>query len=398
MWNKQPFQIQVLTNLDCNLRCTYCYENKTKGKNNVELINKFITSRINEFNDTENDKEDRAIVLDLVGGETLMYPKMLDEILTHAKSVLESLNLTNEIVPSISTNGTLIANNKDVQDFILKWRPYLGLSIDGTKEIHDACRIDVNGKGSYDDAIAGLRWCQANLCPKTFGVKATYCHETIEKYSEGVINLIKLGFLEISANVVFEEIWTIEKDSLVVFREMTKVADYILDNGLQDKVHIHQLNNSEMDMHFYKPRTGPKTQNFCGSCSHMRCIGFDGLVYGCNRFCTMKDPIEIGHLEGEEVIITNEKLIEEVINQFDDYPEECKKCEFGHSCFSCSAIPYEQENINIKEYLAEKRQCGFTHAVVAARLYFKNKLLGLEALEKARADFSKTQMNELEVK
>ena len=30
----------------------------------------------------------------------------------------------------------------------------LGITIDGPKEIHDACRIDLNGNGSFEKAIA----------------------------------------------------------------------------------------------------------------------------------------------------------------------------------------------------------------------------------------------------
>lgn len=368
MENKLPLSIQVLTNLNCNLACTYCYENKGRGANDVYDIVKFIEAR---YSVADIEGTDREVILELIGGESLLYPDMLDVICTYAKEIHEQHNVRGSLTISLSTNGTLIANNDEVQEFLLKWRPYLGFSIDGTKEIHDACRIDNEGKGSYNAAVAGLKWAQQNLCPRRLGVKATYTHETILKWAGGVINLIKLGFTEIAANVVFEEDWTPE-DGVAVFGQMKRVVDYLFDNDLQDKVNIFQINNKGLEMRDYGKFSTPKTQNHCGTCTHMQCIGFDGLVYGCNRFCTMKDPIPIGHLLADGVVIDRPDFCDEVARQYELWPEECKECPYGEQCPSCSALPYEQDGP--AEFFARKSQCGFTHAMVAARLYFKMKL------------------------
>ena len=164
---------------------------------------------------------------------------------------------------------------------------------------------------------------------------------------------------------------------MTVADQMIRVVDYLFDNGLEDKVHIFQINHGEMNMLRYNPESGPKTTNHCGTCTHMRCLGFDGKVYGCNRFCTMKEPIPIGYTDNKGIKITNPILCEEVAKQYDVWPEECKKCEYGQQCPSCSAIPYEQDGP--EAFFARKPQCGFTHAMVAARLYFQNRLLEKEA-------------------
>jgi sulfatase maturation enzyme AslB (radical SAM superfamily) len=33
----------------------------------------------------------------------------------------------------------------------------MGISIDGNKQLHDTCRVDINGNGSYDIAIASVK-------------------------------------------------------------------------------------------------------------------------------------------------------------------------------------------------------------------------------------------------
>ena len=371
MNNQMPLQIQILTNLDCNLRCTYCYENKDRGANNFESMRNFINARYKE-NIPQN--ADRDVVIDFIGGETLMYPLMLDRLcgFTHCLHYMHHNNKGN-LTFNISTNGTLI-ERQDVKDFLLKWKNHLslGFSIDGTKEIHDDCRIDTQGKGSYDRAVAGYEWAKKNLCSHRIGVKATYCHKTIDRYAEGVINLIKLGFTNIAANVIFEETWT-KEESPAIASQLNAVTDYLFENGLEEKVHLFQINHEDLDMRHYKAESGRKDQNHCGTCTHMLCLGFDNKLYGCNRFCTMKNPIPIGDLTDSTIKITNKQFIKEVSEQYLLWPRECKECPYETQCASCSAIPYETENV--REYINAKTQCGFTHAVVAARLYFKYRLL-----------------------
>ena len=380
-----PLQIQILTNLDCNLRCTYCYENKDRGANDYTAMTDFIYARYEEnFSDllTYGDEINRDVVIDFIGGETLMYPEMLDELCLYAHWLHYSRFYSKgNLTFNISTNGTLI-ERLAVRDFLLKWKNHisLGFSIDGTKEIHDDCRIDTQGNGSYDRAVAGYEWAKKNLCPNRIGVKATYCHKTIDRYAEGVINLIKLGFTNIAANVIFEETWT-KEEAPAIASQLNTVTDYIFDNGLEEKVHLFQINHADLDMRHYKAESGTKNQNHCGTCTHMMCLGFDNKLYGCNRFCTMKKPIPIGELTDGTIKITNQQFIEEVKEQYKLWSQECKKCPYETQCASCSAIPYETENV--REYISAKTQCGFTHAVVAARLYFKYRLLQKEEKDNA---------------
>lgn len=376
MQTQLPLSIQILTNLNCNLACTYCYECKGRGANDVETIKRFIKERY-ESNDMHDTK--REVILEFIGGESLLYPDMLDEVCTYASQLHWKRNCTGPLTISISTNGTLIAEDKKVQDFLLKWRPWLGFSIDGTKDIHDDCRIDRDGNPTYDHAVAGWEWAKEHLCPKRMGVKATYCHKTIDRWAQGIINLIELGFTDIAANVVFEEEWTLE-EALPIAQQMCKVVDYLFKHQLEDTVSIFQINQKELDMRHYKAQSGPKGQNHCGTCTHMLCLGFDGLLYGCNRFCTMPNPIPIGHMDGDKIVIDREDFCAEVARQYELWPDECKQCPYGQQCPSCSAIPYEQDGP--EAFFARKPQCGFTHAMVAARLYFKMKLLERDAAKK----------------
>jgi sulfatase maturation enzyme AslB (radical SAM superfamily) len=378
---------QVLTNLNCNLACTYCYENKGQSANNIRDIKEYLSALYERDFGAQDADRTRQVIIELIGGETLMYPEMLDELSSYALELEKQYKIATPFMVSISTNGTLITR-PDVEAFLKKWaeRISLGFSIDGTQETHDACRIDAEGRGSYDRALEGLETARKIICPMRIGVKATYTHQTIDRWAEGVINLIALGFSSISANVVFEEVWILD-DGISIANQMCAVVDHLFEHKMQDKVHIFQINNEGLDMTAYGDSFWKKDQNHCGTCTHMRCLGFDRQIYGCNRFCTMKNPIPIGVLKDTGIEITNQALIDEVQEQYKAWPDECRNCDYGGQCPSCSAIPYEQDGT--EAFFARKGQCGFTHAIVLARLYFREKIKKLER-RSATNDISST--------
>lgn len=357
---------QVLTNMDCNLRCKYCYEHtKNRGKNNPDAVKKYLsTVLLNE--EVQNDIEN--ITIEFIGGESLLYPKELAEYIElilmlcskHCHSKLPFIQ--------ISTNGTLFGR-EDVRDFLVTYGKYisLGISLDGIKECHDLNRIDVYGRGSYDYIINHLAFVKSIIPPCRLSVKATFNHDTIKFYKDSIFHLISLGFTRIMANTVFEEVWT-DSDYELIFNDLKDVADYLVDNGLEDKVIISQVNSNGSN---YKqlPIGLPKETNHCGSCEHMCCLGMDNKIYGCQRFATgFSHPIgfmdEVGN-----VSIENIDIISEVQSQYMTYPEECKQCPFITLCSNCAFLPYEF-GISSKEWLAQKRQCGYTKAVAYAHCYF----------------------------
>ena len=269
--------------------------------------------------------------------------------------------------------------NEKVRNLILKYRDRfsIGISIDGIKENHDTCRIYKDGRGSYDDAVAYLPWLLDNVDKRQLGVKATFTLDTFEKYyADSMIHIHKLGFDELAGNIVFEEIISKDK-SHIIFKELKKVIDYILDNELENKVSIMQLGDLTR-IRNYSPSpiegTGEDpNRNWCGTCVHMACLGMDGKIYGCNRFCTMDKPgMELATFTNETVEIVNPELLNTVTSFKRSWKGECDTCFLKAECPTCVAAIFEAPDKD--QYVAEKRQCGWTHGLVMARLYFKSKL------------------------
>lgn len=364
----KSFSMQILTNLSCNLACDYCYEKKRNQVNSTASAKRFI----NHMFSMNQDKE--LCELEFIGGESFLCVGLMNELTDYARLFGKKLMVL------VSTNGTLLGN-ADVRSYIEKNKDALniGVSLDGAKEVHNAHRRHKNGKGSYDDIVPHLDFLFQTLGRNRVGAKATFTKETFSNhYYQSILHLIGLGFRDISANIIYEE----QVDpafGLAVARVMMQVADYLLFSGLYRTIRLRQL-NPDLDFirgynsKLFKPKDGDR--NFCGSCQEMTCIGFDDLVYGCNRFCTMgKEGMNIGRMENGKLVLTNPDLKQSVIEQYKHRPPECRECLLKMECPGCAAIPYEQ---GYEEYLAGKPMCGWAYGVSLARFYMCVQLAKME--------------------
>ena len=138
--DKKPVVVWNITQR-CNLKCVHCYAH----------------AKDMAFKDELTTEEGKAVIDDLAafgspvilfsGGEPLMR-KDLPELAEHA--VKKGMRAV------ISTNGTLITAEKAR---ILKeiGLSYVGISLDGMKEIHDRFR---GVEGAFDKTMDGIRNCQ----------------------------------------------------------------------------------------------------------------------------------------------------------------------------------------------------------------------------------------------
>ncbi len=125
----------------CNLTCKHCYATSADKDFPGELSTDEIFSVM-------NDLQAFAVpVLILSGGEPLMRPDIF-EISQHAKDM--------GFYVGLSSNGTLI-NEDNIEQIAEIGYNYVGVSIDGMGETHDAFR---RKPGSFDQALRGIRLCR----------------------------------------------------------------------------------------------------------------------------------------------------------------------------------------------------------------------------------------------
>lgn len=248
---------------DCCLQCTYCYQiNKGHHAMPFEVAQKFIELLLANDENTQqyiDTRDSNAVIIEFIGGEPFMKVELMDQIMEYfIKRMIETNHpwQYNWRI-SISSNGVLYFEPK-VQEFIKKWMNHLSfnISIDGSKELHDACRVFPDGSGSYDKAMAGVRH-YIDVLGGVMGSKMTLAPANVMYTFDAVKGLIEQGYTEINLNCVFEKGWT-EEHAIILYEQLKKLADYILENNLEDKVYIAMF-----EERFFHPKDKSDTQNWC---------------------------------------------------------------------------------------------------------------------------------------
>lgn len=356
----------------CNLDCTYCYEcHKTEVRMTKEIAKQavdfiFDEEKINGYYDF---KESPSIILEFIGGEPLLEIDLIDYIMEYFKFKAFQLNhpWAENYVISITTNGVLF-NTPKVQKFLQKNKNKVsvGITIDGNKELHDACRVFPDGSGSYDIVEKSIKsWLKMDERPQT---KITLCPENIEYLNDALKNVWKLGINGAFTNCVFEEGWK-TKHAKILYKEMIKLADYLLDNNLYDKYYCSLFDETI-------GKTLKEDKNWCGGNGEMLAIGPDGRCFPCIRFMkySLSTPGRkeqpIGDIwKGLDKKEDNEWLQQLCkITMSSQSDEKCNNCSVASGCSLCTGYNYDKFGTPNKRatYICETHQAR----VMACKYYF----------------------------
>lgn len=383
---------QIVTNLSCNLDCEYCYERKYPRNNKAVDCVDFIHACFNR-DEHRFGTDITGIIIDIIGGEPFMQPKLLLAAFETAEMLAKKHKLP--YVFSISTNGTLF-DKPLALEILNRWKDVLsiGVSIDGLPETHDKYRIfTTTRQGSYDKAVAGYKILQ-NIGIRELGVKATFTKDTLMQYAAGMKSLIDVtGGGRLYGNVVFEDVLP-RQSALAIANQFIEVAEYFIEKGLHldpnseighvlpDGLDVDKLWNPDWreklisdDSVRYDPQ---RLRPHCGTTVYMTCLGFDRNIFGCNRFMsTVTTRQAIGKLVDQQIVNTDGgMLLAEVQEQWKSYPDQCIGCPAKHLCASCVAAAYENgdgEEDARKEYHGERRQCGWTTAKLLVAQWWKQR-------------------------
>lgn len=322
--------------------CTYCYQfNKSNMRMDFLTAKKFIDDLLSDKYGYINRYNSPAIILEFIGGEPLLeinltrkiYEYFLDQTyeLNHPWFKLHRL--------SICSNG-LQYFDEEVQSFFKEYAGNISfnISIDGNKELHDACRIQPNGEGSYDIDIIALNHFNKHYTPER-NSKMTLAPQNMKYLFDSVVNFINNGMLTINLNCIFEEGWN-QETALLEYNELKKVADYILEKDLEN-LYIAIFNEKQEDM-----SPSSNDGNFCGGLGSMLSLRPNGQFYPCIRYMptSVGDNVKdlcIGHVEtgmigreeGSEVLEMMDGITRR--SQSNDI---CFECPISNDCAWCSAL------------------------------------------------------------
>ena len=361
---------------DCCMACTYCYQNnKTKNKMNFETAKKFIDDLLDDKYFI-NSKNTFTVIFDFIGGEPLMEIELIGKIWDYIiSSMIEKehpwLLFTRMC---ISSNG-LLYNTKEAQNFFNLYGNFCSysISVDGNKKLHDSCRLDLNGNGTYDrviDAVHKYNY-KYGENPQT---KMTIAPGNINYLSNAVFNLIDEKYTVIMLNCVFENVWEIEH-ATTLYNQLKIIADYLIENNLYNKIYVRMFSEN-----FYKPMSEEQNTNWCGGvCEKSLAINHKGNLYPCLRYMESslnneQEPIVIGNVfNGYGKTLKDKQNIEKISNitRRSQSTDECFNCPIADGCAWCSAYNYEVFGTPNKRTTFT---CCMHKAASLANVYYWNKL------------------------
>jgi uncharacterized protein len=347
--NFEGLNITLHTTEDCLLRCKYCYQHQKKpGNLPFEYATKFIDLILTDpdpINVIGTDNEwilKKGLIIDFIGGDSLIQPDFLDDILKYYifKSVSLNHKWSRNWRSSISTSGTLFSNSK-VRDFMMKYKENLsvGCSIDGCPEIHDANRIFKNGKGTISEIMKWWDWYLGWACDSA-STKAT-CNKDSIPYLEKSIKFLheEMSLKYININFVFEDLKLTDYDLKQLDEQFGLCVEYILKH--RHDIFVGFFRKSWTEVTEPDPDSG-----WCGSGS-MPCLSINGKIYPCFRFApvTMYKP-ELDFPVGDIWNGFNHKERFEIVRsqtRSKITPDKCKGCSIDGACSWCIGGAYSEE-------------------------------------------------------
>ena len=332
--NPQITAASFLMTEDCNLRCTYCFEEHRKKRSMSKEVIKAGLDFLCRNSLVDGSRSFHAI---LFGGEPLMEPDGAEFLLEYGFKLAEETNT--RFTAGIITNATILTPR--VQEILKKYIPMgltVQLSIDGVKEAHDMYRVTVNGRGSFDTIEKNIPiW------------KELFKDHMHQLTVHGCSNKNTLKYLY-ESYIFFREEWEIphiwfmpihseewdEDDVRLYEAELNKIADYILDRARRE--------NKLDEIYYYAPidrcmRPDVRPNAPCGAGKSFATITAEGKISPCHHLY-FNDPDGLMYIG--DVFNGVDDMARQMYIDYENEDINCPlDCEAVH-CYRCIAENYCQ--------------------------------------------------------
>ena len=360
---------------DCCLKCTYCYQTHKGHKMMTKETAKKIVDLLFKLYDENKEgavinHHTYGIILDFIGGEPFMNVPVIEYTMEYFLNECmrrDHIWLTN-CRASISTNG-LLYFEPETQAFLKKYKNFISLNvtIDGPKEVHDLCRIDHNGNGSFDRAMAAWNDWFGGMGANQLDTKVTIAPENLHLMETIFDFFLSRGCKHIHANPVFEHKWTIEEAQDYYMILLKLATRLLLTDGAESSLFADFKG---------KPLLSTETSNYCGGTSAMLAFDPDGNAYPCLRYMesslgTDRPPIIIGNVDGIYNTPEYQAIYDDMqkVTRQSQSTAECINCPIASGCAWCSAWNYQETGSYNKR---STNICWMHRANVLANVHYWN--------------------------
>lgn len=290
----------------CNLDCDYCFASQGKYQGERALMSEEVAKASIDFL-IENSGGHHNLDIDFFGGEPLMNMDVVKETVTYAKEQGEKHDKNFRF--TFTTNGMLL--DTETIDYLNDTMDNVVLSLDGRKEIHDALRHTINGKGSYDVIVPRFQEFVEKRGDKEYYIRGTYTKNN-KDFTQDILHMADLGFHRLSMEPVIgdsEDDYLLGPDDVKELEEQYErlAEEMIRRNGKAKEMEklggsADDLSNQDKPFIFYHYMLdldgGPcihKRISGCGAGSEYMAVTPWGDLYPCHQFVG-EDDYKVGNV------------------------------------------------------------------------------------------------------
>lgn len=273
----------------CNMGCTYCFADQGRyGEHvsekprllSVEMARSIMESVFQRCSDIGHIK--------FFGGEPLLAVDAIAEVCRLTESASQDGRIRRKPTFNIVTNGTVYS--KKISSILSDNKIRMTISVDGPKEIHDAQRQLLSGKGTFDQIKNNIRKFQEDGC--RLGVlESVY---TPKHLSLGFSMVDIYEFLDSEFGDFFDliVIHPFDQPSLDLVQDSAAKRQYILEMQEQTRALYKELSirsNSRIASMLKSISSPTRDENLCGVGYDIITVKPDSSVYSCYVFSEQKD-------------------------------------------------------------------------------------------------------------
>ena len=262
----------------CNLNCAYCFASQGKYHGERAVMSFEVGKRALDFL-VENSGTRRNLEVDFFGGEPLMNFDVVKRLVAYARSIEQEKGKHFRF--TLTTNGMLV--DDDVIDFANKECHNVVLSLDGRKEIHDACRVDYAGNGSWDRIVPKFQRFVAKRGGKNYYMRGTFTHANPD-FLKDIQAMLDLGFTELSMEPVVcaegDPAALTQEDLPIVLKQYEDLTKLMIERRREGRpfTFYHYMIDLTGGPCIYKRISG------CGSGTEYMAVTPWGDLYPCHQF------------------------------------------------------------------------------------------------------------------
>ena len=351
---------------DCNLRCRYCFADEGAYHSAREFMSEETAKKAIDFL-IENSGNRKVLEVDFFGGEPLMCLDTIKNVVYYAKEKAAARG--KKFLFTTTTNALLL--NEEAIEFFNAEMENVVLSLDGRKQVHDAIRKTVNGKGSYDFVINNIKNFVKSRGDKHYYVRGTFTAKNLD-FSKDVLFLADNGFDSISMEPVVTDI-----DDLAIkeehIPEILEEYERLCDEYLERYARGEGFNFFHFNVDLEGGPCLSKRVSACGAGNEYFSVAPNGDIYPCHQFVG-DEKFKMGNVNGGAL---NADIRSTFAENCLFTREKCDKCFAKYICSGgCSANNYHFEGDMNKPYgvtceMMKKRiECGMH--VLARKRELKN--------------------------